>query len=59
VGLRVGLDTEARGDRTSIARSSSPQPDTILTEHPAHILIIKLTNFIKKIWVNMKDLDTK
>jgi hypothetical protein len=40
VGPRAGLDTEARkknsfafvGDRTPIARSSSPKSDTILTE---------------------------
>jgi hypothetical protein len=40
VGLRAGLDTEARrkilfassGDRTSIALSSSPYSDTILSE---------------------------
>jgi hypothetical protein len=40
VGPRAGLDTEDTGkkpsasarDRTSIARSSSPQPDTALTE---------------------------
>jgi hypothetical protein len=41
VSLREGLDTEVRGksfapagDRTPIARSSSPQSDTILTELP-------------------------
>jgi hypothetical protein len=41
VGLRAGLDSEVRGkiftsagDRTSIAQSSSLQPDTILTELP-------------------------
>jgi hypothetical protein len=40
VGPRAGLDTEtigknafaSAGDRTSIAQSSSPLPDTILTE---------------------------
>jgi hypothetical protein len=40
VGPRAGLDTEARGknpfasagDRTSVARSFSPLPETILTE---------------------------
>jgi hypothetical protein len=42
VGTTAGMDTEARrikpfasaGDRTSIARSSSPKTDTILTELP-------------------------
>jgi hypothetical protein len=42
VGPRAGLDTEVRGknhfasdgNRSSIAWSSSPEPDTILTELP-------------------------
>jgi hypothetical protein len=42
VGLTAGVGIEARGkksiasagDRTSIARSSSPSPDAILTELP-------------------------
>jgi hypothetical protein len=45
VGLRAGLNTEARGesfapaeDRTSNARSASQQPDTILPELPGSLL---------------------
>jgi hypothetical protein len=41
VGLRAGLDTEVRGksfasagDRTSIAQSFGPYPDTVLTQLP-------------------------
>jgi hypothetical protein len=49
VGPRADLDTDAEekclasaGDRTSIARSSSPQPDTILTELPASCSLLYL-----------------
>jgi hypothetical protein len=48
VGLRAGLDTDVRGksfvsagNRTPIARSSSPQPDTILTVLPRLLLVLR------------------
>jgi hypothetical protein len=54
VGLRAGLDTEVEekslvsaGDRTSIARSSSPYPDAILTELP-RLLVSTSTEIILK-----------
>jgi hypothetical protein len=50
VGLRAGLDTEARGKviclcRASNPRSSSLQPDTILTELPQ--LLVDVTTVLK------------
>jgi hypothetical protein len=48
---RAGLDTKALenpfapvGDRTSIAQSSSPQPDTILTKLPGLYIILRRPN---------------
>jgi hypothetical protein len=63
VDPRAVLDTEVKrnnpfasaGDRTSIAQSSSPKPDTILTELPSSLILFAWTlisNFFYKLLYN-------